>query len=165
MRLFSLLFLLCCVLACPKPTPVAATMQPTRLPTVAVQSTDGSSVVLQEKLAGSVAVVDLWAGWCTACKDGMPALERLSRSFAAAGLVVVGLNVGEPMDKAKKYASELGVTYPLYFDPEFAFADSMGANKLPALFVLTRSGEIAYRGSVLNEEVLRVIRELLSEKK
>ncbi len=157
MRVLYLVLLL--ALSCAAPKPKAPEV--TRLPTVEVRSTEGLNTLLPEITRGKVAVVDLWATWCPACKESIPALARLAKAYEGTDLLVVGIDVGEEEQKAKDYAREAEIPYPIYFDPEFRFADSLGARRVPTLLVIDRDGAIAYRGEKLDEEALTVIRRLL----
>jgi cytochrome c biogenesis protein CcmG/thiol:disulfide interchange protein DsbE len=161
MRLrFLLLFLLCVAAACPpKKTTVAQA-----IPQTEVQTLNKEKVSLQSVTQGKVAVVDLWATWCEPCKETLPKLERLSNAYGPAGLLVLGVNVGEENFAAvKDFAAKVPVTYSLYFDPSFAFVDSLGATKVPTLLVLDRSGRIVHRSAALDEQTLQVIRAQLGK--
>jgi thiol-disulfide isomerase/thioredoxin len=152
----------CCLLllGCPPPKPKAPEIA--ALPAISVSSAAGEAAPISALTAGKVAVIDLWATWCEACKEGMPKLIRLEQAYRESGLVVLGVDVGEEPAKALAFAAALGVTYPIYFDEEFALADALGAEKLPALLVVGRDGKIAHRGAILDEQALAVIRALLS---
>ena len=57
---------------------------------------------LPSLIEGRVAIVDLWASWCDPCKETLPKLVRLEQAYAQQNLVVVGINVGETVDTAKR---------------------------------------------------------------
>ncbi len=66
--------------------------------TAMTRVSDGGAMTLAD-LRGKVALVDLWATWCPACRQEMPTLDRLQRTYADRGLVVLTLT-DEPRDKA-----------------------------------------------------------------
>jgi thiol-disulfide isomerase/thioredoxin len=133
------------------------------IPSVEVQTINKEKVSLLSVTQGKVAVVDLWATWCEPCKETLPKLERLANAYGPAGLLVLGVDVGEEDFAAvQAFALKIPATYPLYFDPSFAFVDSLGSTKVPTLLVLDRSGRIVHRSSSLDEATLRVIRAQLS---
>jgi len=91
-------------------------------------------------LRGKVVVVNFWATWCLECHAEMPALERLHRELASQGLVIVGVNVREKKDTVRRYATELGLTFPLVLDPDGTINARYGVVGLPATFLVGRDG-------------------------
>lgn len=63
-----------------------------RAPTFALPVVGGSGVFGAEQFQGQVTLVNLWATWCTGCKEEHPWLMALS---AQPGLQMVGLNYKE----------------------------------------------------------------------
>jgi thiol-disulfide isomerase/thioredoxin len=124
-----------------------------------------SVFVAAERYKGRVVVLDFWAGWCAECKRTIPQVQRLSAAFASQGLLVVGVNAGEDGALAAKHARELGIEYPIALDPELELSDRLGGGKLPLLVVIDRDGTIVHRAKHVDEETLRVVRELLDRAK
>lgn len=106
---------------------------------------------LADTVAGRVAVIDVWAAWCTPCRAAVPALRAWSRELGPRGAVLVGVNLGEPPDQAADAARTLGMDYPVYGDPNFEFGDRVGASTLPTLLVVDRDGRIVYRSNGLDD--------------
>jgi thiol-disulfide isomerase/thioredoxin len=105
-----------------------------------------------------VAVIDLWATWCTACEQERPKLERLHAAYGSQGLRVVGLNVGESTTVVSAYLAENRVSYPIYLDSDFRLADALGEKRLPMILVVDRSGRIVQRSTRLDAETLAVVK-------
>ena len=122
---------------------------------------DSGSFVAAERYRGKVVVLDFWATWCKECRQTIPQVARLAEAFAQDGLVVVGVNEGEPAADATTSARDLGIAYPIALDPELVFADRMGAQSLPMLVVIDRSGAVVHRARRVDRETLAVIRKLL----
>ena len=116
---------------------------------------------LPSLIQGRVAVLDLWASWCDACKETMPKLARLEQSYG--DLVIAGINVGESADTARRFAAEAGITYPMYVDPDFAFADSLEAREVPTLLVFDKTGRIVARVNEVDRDLLTLLKKLMSE--
>jgi thiol-disulfide isomerase/thioredoxin len=100
-------------------------------------------------LRGKVVLLNFWATWCAECRPEMPALERLHREFGSRGLTVVGINAREPAPVVRRYASELGLTFPLselgltfplVLDTDGVLTTRYGVVGLPATFVVGRDG-------------------------
>lgn len=92
------------------------------------------------ELRGKVVVVNFWASWCHECRPEMPALERLHREFASRGLAVIGINAREDNETIRRYAKELGLTFPLILDPDGKINALYGVVGLPTTFVVGRDG-------------------------
>ena len=141
---------------------VAPRLQTANLPAFPLQRADGQASSFVEALGGSVAVIDLWATWCTACERERPKLVRLDAAYRAQGLRVIGLNVGEASSAVSVYLSAHPAPYPVYLDPEFRVVDALGDHQLPTLLIVDREGHIARRSPSLDAPTLSRIKELLA---
>jgi peroxiredoxin len=70
----------------------------------------------------------------------MPVLERLHREFAPRGLAVIGINAREGREVIRRYASELGLTFPLVLDRDAKINALYGVVGLPTTFLVGRDG-------------------------
>ncbi|MEE8339909.1 MAG: TlpA disulfide reductase family protein [Xanthomonadales bacterium] len=61
---------------------------------------------------GKILLLNFWATWCKPCIEEMPMLTRLQHSYAGRGVQVVGIALDDP-DKAREFASELAINYPI----------------------------------------------------
>jgi peroxiredoxin len=91
-------------------------------------------------LRGKVIVINFWASWCRECRSEMPVLEGLHREFAARGLAVIGINAREDRQAVRRYATELGLTFPLVLDQAGRNNKLYGVIGLPTTFVVGRDG-------------------------
>lgn len=89
---------------------------------------------------GSVIILNFWASWCFECRPEMPGLERLRREFSSRGLAVIGVNAREDKEAARRYAMELGLTFPLVLDRNGAINALYGVVGVPTTFVIGRDG-------------------------
>ncbi len=146
--------------ACASPSPPRA--RAVGLPSYDVQGVNGQPSTWPAVLGGSVAVIDLWATWCTACERERPKLSRLDAAYRAQGLRVIGLNVGEAQDVVRAYLARNPVPYAVYLDPDFRIADALGDNQLPTLLVVDRAGRIVRRSPSLDAPTLAEVKALLA---
>jgi peroxiredoxin len=91
-------------------------------------------------LRGRVVLVNFWASWCLECRPELPVLERLHRELAPQGLAVIGINARGEGDAVRRYAKELGLTFPLVLDRDGKISALYGAVGLPATFLVGRDG-------------------------
>lgn len=132
------------------------------LPALPVQRADGQTSSFRAAIGGSVAVVDLWATWCTACERERPKLARLDAAYRAHGLRVIGLNVGEAPGVVAASLAERPLPYENYLDPDFRIADALGDHELPTILLVDRAGLIVRRSASLDAATLAQLKLLLS---
>jgi cytochrome c biogenesis protein CcmG, thiol:disulfide interchange protein DsbE len=111
----------------------------TRPPAFSGRTLDGRTVSL-DALRGHVVLVTFWASWCLECRTEMPVFERLHHAFASQGLAIVGINVREREEAARRYATELDLTFPLVLDADGRISSRYGVIGLPTTFVIGRDG-------------------------
>jgi cytochrome c biogenesis protein CcmG, thiol:disulfide interchange protein DsbE len=137
---------------------------PATLPLESVTTLDGEKTELSRLVQGRVALVSLWATWCTGCEKEVEALNRLAERAAARGdAVVVGVAVGEPRATVDSFVRRRGLRYTQVLDEDFHLADALGQRDVPATLVVDRTGRIVYRGEAFGRDGLLVFRHTLGE--
>jgi thiol-disulfide isomerase/thioredoxin len=142
--------------ACAAAPPVPASS----LPRVQVLGPDARTPTDLAVLAnGRPLVVDVFATWCEACRQGLPGMNELARAHRGGDVVVVGLDVGEERAAVERFVARAGVDYPVYYDPELRFEDSLGLTELPLILVIDGSGRIVHRSARLDDATRAAISE------
>jgi peroxiredoxin len=103
----------------------------------------GGQVTLSE-LRGKVVVVNLWASWCPPCRAEMPAIEKVYRSYADLGLVVLGVNTTyqDSESAAQAFVNEYSLTFPIPLDRDGSVSQRYALSGLPTTFFIDRKGII-----------------------
>ena len=105
----------------------------------------GKPVRLAEFRGKTAVLVNFWATWCPPCREEMPTLERLSQARRGAIRVLgVNLDAVNPA-KVRAFVRELGVTFPILRDPDFAVGELYRVRGLPTSFVIDRDGIVRFR--------------------
>ena len=118
-----------------KPTPAS----PDRLPDVSLPSLTGGAAVELGDLRGP-AVVNLWAQWCKPCRRELPIYESFFQRHRDE-VSVLGVDWQDTqLDRARRLATDSGVTYPLVVDSE----PEIRGRFLPKLVLLDADGGIAF---------------------
>ena len=96
---------------------------------------------------GKVLVVNFWATWCAPCREEMPEFVKAQGELGSKGLQFVGIAVDEP-DKAERFASEIGLNYPVlvggYGAIELSKTLGNRVVALPFTIVVDRQGRVAH---------------------
>ncbi len=111
----------------------------TKPPAFSGRTLEGETVALAG-LRGRVVLLNFWASWCLDCRPEMPMFEQLHREFARRGLTVLGINVREGSEAVRRYARELGLTFPLVLDSGGAIGTRYGVIGMPTTFLIGRDG-------------------------
>jgi cytochrome c biogenesis protein CcmG/thiol:disulfide interchange protein DsbE len=92
---------------------------------------------------GKVVLVNVWASWCTPCRDELPLIERAHRTLSARGGTVLGIDVKENSGAALKAARRFGLSYPNLRDRDGDFVREWGQTGYPETYVIDRRGKVA----------------------
>lgn len=93
---------------------------------------------------GKVILLNFWATWCGPCKAEIPGFVELQEKYGKDGLVIVGYSVDDDAPKAKAFAQEFKINYPVLLglgreDVQEAYGPIWG---IPASFLISRDGRI-----------------------
>lgn len=127
---------------CPQVLPVYGAA-PSGLPGVTLRCLGAGPGVLLSALRGP-AVVNLWASWCSPCREEMPRLQAL-HTRAGSRLLVLGVVTDDDPNRALSTAGALGVHYASVLDVEGAVRRSYGYPGPPITLLVDRNGTVVRR--------------------
>lgn len=106
---------------------------------------------------GDWVLVNVWASWCTPCRDEAPALRRLSKRQAGEGFEMVGIDTQDGTDPALEFVDEFGLDYAHLRDPSGDFAkEELGTTGVPETFLADPDGNlVVHFPGVIDEDWLR----------
>lgn len=93
-------------------------------------------------LKGKPVVVNFWASWCIPCKDEAPALQETYEKHRAQGLVVLGIDVQDFRQDARRFMKRFGMTYPVVYDGSGSTLGKWGVTGFPETFFINREGRL-----------------------
>jgi thiol-disulfide isomerase/thioredoxin len=130
---------------------------------IALTDHDGNSDSL-ERFRGKPLVINSWAVWCPFCRQELPDFAALQKEFGEA-VAVIAIDRGEPLEKAKGYTDELGITNDMVFllDPSDAFYKAIGGFSMPETIFVNADGDIVFhkRGPMTLEEMREAVNQYL----
>ena len=125
-----------------------------------------------EELRGKVVLVEFWTFACYNCRNQLPYVKAWHEKYASQGLVVIGVHTPElaherDPDNVKKAVRELGITFPVVLDNDFATWRRYDNEYWPAAYLIDTHGKIVYVaiGEGDYERTEARIRELLRQVK
>ena len=110
-------------------------------PDFVAQDLQGQAVRLSAQ-RGKVVFLNFWTTWCPPCRMEMPAMEALSKKFAADDFVMLAISEddgGAPV--VKKFADEMKLTFPILTSPTGEIGRSYGVFGYPETFLIDREGK------------------------
>ena len=123
-----------------------------------------------ESIKGKVVLIDFWTYSCINCLRAIPYVEAWSEKYKDQGLVVIGVHAPEfaferNIGNVRKAISDLGITYPVAIDNDYAIWRAFGNQYWPAHYFVDAQGRIRHHhfGEGDYDESERVIQQLLTE--
>jgi len=93
-------------------------------------------------LKGKAVVVNFWASWCIPCRDEAPVLQKTYERYRDQGLVVLGVDVNDFRQDARRFMKRYGLTYPVVYDGKGSTVGKWGVRGFPETFFVDRSGKL-----------------------
>lgn len=108
----------------------------------ALTTFDGAPLSLEAQ-RGKVVVVNFWASWCyPACYEEAPMLERNWQAYRDRGVVVIGVDIQDKVEAARKFIKDFGLTFPNAQDTTGKVSVDYGVYGVPETFFIDRQGRI-----------------------
>jgi cytochrome c biogenesis protein CcmG, thiol:disulfide interchange protein DsbE len=127
---------------------------------------DGEQISL-DALRGKVVVVNFWASWCfPACYEEGPVLARAWESFKSRDVVMIGIDIQDKEEAAKKFLAQFNYTFPNAPDPLGRVSVDYGVYGVPETFFIDRAGRVRWKhvGAVTDEMMQQRVEQLLGER-
>jgi peroxiredoxin len=112
-------------------------------PDFTLKSSAGANIKLSE-LRGQVVMLNFWASWCGPCRQEIPDMDALYRSYEKLGFRTLGINLDEDKGRAEALARELGVSYPILYDDHKTVSTLYQVDAMPTTVIIDRDGRIRY---------------------
>jgi len=131
-------------------------------PTISGMTLNGTQFALTQ---GKVAVVNVWASWCSPCRAEEPTLSALTKKYV--DVQFVGILTRDNPVNAEAFTRTRKTPYPTLIDDSIliGFRKSLPANAIPTTVVLDKNGKVAARisGSVTVASLSQLIDEVSGE--
>ena len=98
--------------------------------------------VALDELRGTPVVMNLWASWCSPCREEAATLERAWRSQGRRGVLFLGIDMQDLRGDAREFLGRYGLTYPTIRDPRRDVAHDYGATGIPETYFISARGRV-----------------------
>jgi len=105
----------------------------------------GTSVGRGSSRTGRMTLLDFWASWCGPCRESVPDLKSLQRTYGRDQLEVISVNEDKNEDAGRSYASEHGMNWEVQFDAGGATARRYGVSGYPTFVLVDGRGREVQR--------------------
>jgi cytochrome c biogenesis protein CcmG/thiol:disulfide interchange protein DsbE len=95
-----------------------------------------------DDLKGKAVVVNFWASWCVPCRDEAPVLQKTYARYRDQGLVVLGVDVNDFRQDARRFMKRYGLSYPVVYDGKGSTVGKWGVRGFPETFFVDRTGKL-----------------------
>jgi cytochrome c biogenesis protein CcmG/thiol:disulfide interchange protein DsbE len=92
---------------------------------------------------GKVVVLNIWASWCTPCRQEVPLLQRTQDKIAPRGGTVLGIDTQDVASDALGFLRARRATFPSLRDRDRSYVHEFGVTGYPETFLIDRRGRVA----------------------
>ncbi len=134
------------------------------MPEIEFELTDGTKIKTSD-LRGKVVMLQFTASWCGVCRKEMSHIEKDiwlkhkdNQNFA-----LFGIDMDEPLEKVKKFAEDMKITYPLALDPgtEIFYTFAAKGAGVTRNVIINKNGKIVYMTRLFKENEFKEMKEVI----
>jgi thiol-disulfide isomerase/thioredoxin len=132
-----------------------------------VKTLDGQEITLSQ-LKGKVILLDFWATWCAPCRESIPHLVQLQKTYREKGLEVIGMNMDKgDMDTVRRFVKSMDIPYLITVSTD-EISRNYGVTGLPTTILIDKAGKIRQKflgfSSEISKEMTAALADLTTEK-
>ena len=123
----------------------------------------GNKVHLSD-FAGKKIILNFWASWCVPCKKEMPDFNKKYLEYGdEIQFLMIDFAKDDKIEDAKKYVSDMGFEFPVYFDIDGDAFLTYEVSAFPTTIFIDAKGNVVerYRGTISEETLQSGIDKLL----
>ncbi len=111
-------------------------------PSVSGKTLSGTTFTVDKK---RIAVINVWASWCSPCRAEAPIFQDFS--IKNPNIQFVGILTRDNISAAQSFASRFGLSYPTLVDDSIltSFRGTLIPNAIPTTLIIDAQGRVAAR--------------------
>jgi len=145
-----LLFFL--VISC-SPGPEIEWQEEGEAPDFTLQDLDGQAFHLKSE-RGKMVLMIFTTTWCPSCRELIPAYRELYQVYGKRGLVMVNVNIQEPLARVREFAKKNQIPYRILLDEYGSVGMAYGVMGVPAMILINQDGELISSDTITILEIL-----------
>ena len=113
-------------------------------PDFTLNGLDGKPVKLSD-YKGQAVLINFWATWCNPCRQEMPDLEALWKTYKDRGVVVLAVNLTDQdtVSDVTQYIKDLALTFPVVLDETGSVSSLYRVGPIPSSYFVDRQGVLS----------------------
>ncbi len=93
-------------------------------------------------LKGKKVFLNFWATWCPPCRAEMPEIEKIYQETKNSDLVIVAVEIGEPLNTVKTFIDSNKYNFKVLLDSDQSVSSQYGITAIPASYFIDAEGNI-----------------------
>ena len=140
---------------------------PALAPDFTLKTLDDQEITLSQ-LKGKVVLLDFWATWCGPCRESIPHLIQLYKTYRENGFEIIGISLDKG-DAAvvRNFARSMDIPYPIVIASD-EVARNYRVTSIPTTFFIDKGGKIREKiigfNSTIAQQMNGKVSDLTSEK-
>lgn len=102
---------------------------------------NGNPVRLSD-FSGMTVLINSWATWCPPCQAEMPDLIEYYNNHRRQNFMILAINAGESAARARAFAVETGMSFPVLLDSNYSVLSGLGINSYPTSILVGPDGVV-----------------------
>lgn len=151
--LYCAIFLFFFLIVSCGPGPESDQKEETKAPDFTLQDLQGKSFHLKAE-RGKMVLLIFATTWCPSCREFIPTYRELYHAYGKRGLVMVNVDIQEPLERVSEFAKRNGIPYRVLLDEDGSVGMAYGIVGVPALVLINQDGELISSDTMAILEIL-----------
>ncbi|MEP6766359.1 MAG: TlpA disulfide reductase family protein [Gemmatimonadaceae bacterium] len=131
-------------------------------PAYSVKDLAGNMIAIQR--GEPLTLVNVWATWCTSCREEMASLNALRAEYAPKDIRIVGVSVDEsPTERVSRFARESHIAFTVAHDQDGVIQQRYRIAGVPSTFLIGSDGRVLWQHTGDIETEMASLRSAMSQ--